>query len=351
MSLDEQLLKDFRAGKDINIERALLIASDAQTEEEVAAYTEKIDQIHEQFKAYRGAHPSEASPFETGEEIFDFLLSTNNGRYNGRKDELKTEIDAHLGEEDTSNEGLFAAIGRFLSRKKDTSTENTIGLKLFVMLGLRENLSLTALHGRDPSDNPEYHNDPKIEIRIRDGEEHVDVDTPENGYGVPRLDYRESPLITFVASAFMNHTVHTRNELSNEEEVERYKMALKLDPKNSLAHSNIGMIYLEAGFPKAARKELNIAIDLDERNHGAYAVRSQLHNQLGDHDAAIEDAKMAVYLRPHDLRYHNTLGMTYLGKGDLEMALECFNSGLSFNHTDPVLYMNKIHTEKQLANR
>lgn len=59
MTLEEQLMDDVRAGRDIDIEHALLIASGCETEEKVAEYRRKIDELDRQFKAYDNKSPLE----------------------------------------------------------------------------------------------------------------------------------------------------------------------------------------------------------------------------------------------------------------------------------------------------
>tara|TARA_Y100000310_G_C20226794_1_gene598334 strand:+ start:160 stop:630 length:471 start_codon:yes stop_codon:yes gene_type:complete len=49
MSLEVELLDNLRQGNEVNLERALLIVSGCQTEEEIAAYQQKIGWIQQRF--------------------------------------------------------------------------------------------------------------------------------------------------------------------------------------------------------------------------------------------------------------------------------------------------------------
>ena len=53
VDLEEQLVQDLREGGEASLERALLIASGLQTEEEVTAYTKKLNRIQEGFRDYK----------------------------------------------------------------------------------------------------------------------------------------------------------------------------------------------------------------------------------------------------------------------------------------------------------
>ena len=72
MTLEDKLMDDVRNGKQIDIERALLIASGCETEEKVYEYKTKLNEIEKQFHGYASARNVQGE-VETAKALHEFL--------------------------------------------------------------------------------------------------------------------------------------------------------------------------------------------------------------------------------------------------------------------------------------
>jgi arylsulfatase A-like enzyme/tetratricopeptide (TPR) repeat protein len=90
---------------------------------------------------------------------------------------------------------------------------------------------------------------------------------------------------------------------------------LDLDPRNGLAHENIGVVHLQARDYAAAEASLRRAIDLDPTLAGAHTALGVVLSVTGRRDEAIDVWKRAVAADPAELRALFNLTVTLSAAG------------------------------------
>ncbi len=124
MTLEEITLEQLKTGE-TSIERALLVVSGLQTEEEVAAYQVKLDFIQDDFEQ----EFSGGNDYETAEALFDYFWKTKPNRFNEENDFFLTDV-----------------INNQLDEDKNKPVGNCLGLtSLYSVLGQRLGLDLAVL--------------------------------------------------------------------------------------------------------------------------------------------------------------------------------------------------------------
>ncbi|WP_394821736.1 tetratricopeptide repeat protein [Pendulispora albinea] len=97
-------------------------------------------------------------------------------------------------------------------------------------------------------------------------------------------------------------------------------------PHDPELHTLIGTVYREQSLFEQAERAYATAIRLDPKMAGAYAGRGILREVRGDGgDAALEDFRIAIRLRPSEGAYANNLGVALYVRGryrDAEAALQ-----------------------------
>jgi lipoprotein NlpI len=126
---------------------------------------------------------------------------------------------------------------------------------------------------------------------------------------------------------------------------------MALDPASSIAHNNMGFVYLQQGRLAEAEREILAALGLDpewELAHANLAVvlvrqgklaeageaRVQLgymYLKHGKYDAAIDLFQKEVASRPGDAGAHNNLGAALLLRGQVGPAIGQFEEALRIN--------------------
>ena len=99
--------------------------------------------------------------------------------------------------------------------------------------------------------------------------------------------------------------------------IRTFRRLLDADPKNGLAHENIGIAHLQAREYGPAEKELRQALDLDPRLAGAHTGLGVVLAATGRRDEAIEAWKRAVDIDPAELNalFNVTLNLAAAGRG------------------------------------
>jgi tetratricopeptide (TPR) repeat protein len=131
---EDRLVEEIRAGREVSLERSLLVVSGLTAEQDLSTYRKKLDTIHEGYlKHLASRYPIGAPPrreyraFSRAQALFDYLWNAKPRRCGGNV--LLTDvIDAHLSPDP----------GRYVG--------SCVGLtSLYTVLGLREDLRLTVL--------------------------------------------------------------------------------------------------------------------------------------------------------------------------------------------------------------
>ncbi len=104
--------------------------------------------------------------------------------------------------------------------------------------------------------------------------------------------------------------------------------AARLDPRDSAALTELGLIYASRGDSAKARESLERALSL---NPGYSPARSHLGALLmaaGQTERGRAELKAAIQLNPLDWRLHITAAQAYEGRGMLRQALEEYRRGV-----------------------
>jgi tetratricopeptide (TPR) repeat protein len=105
-----------------------------------------------------------------------------------------------------------------------------------------------------------------------------------------------------------------------------YSTAIRLDPKDSSSHYNLGLVHEQLGERLRAVDEYGEAIRIDPKNAGAYARRGLILLDTNRLDRAISD-----FTRAHELEPGNSVplanrGIAYAWKNDRQRAEQDFQS-------------------------
>ena len=111
-----------------------------------------------------------------------------------------------------------------------------------------------------------------------------------------------------------------------EQAIPRFKEALRLDPTNDSATSNLAQAYKSVGKTSAAIDLIRATIK--ERQSGAlYNMLGGLHEESGEYMEAVQSFQRAVELDPNNEQYYFDLGMEYLSHFTFGPAGEVYRVG------------------------
>jgi len=218
MTLEDQMLDDIRAGKQVDIERALLIVSGCKTEEGIAKYKAKLDELDAGFRQYNRspifknesneyiAYIEERNPETVARNLHEFLWKRRGKKYE--------EIDNY-----DFAKGLDAQLA-------DREGYCAFHSALCIVLGLRNGLEMQALS------MPGH-----VAVRVMDNGRQIDIETTEmDGFdwqGYPRAKGR--PAIAIVADMLYNRGNAKARLGETRSAIRDYKKALKIIPEHTNA--------------------------------------------------------------------------------------------------------------------
>lgn len=304
MTLEDTLIAEIKQGKDFSLERALLIASGLQTEEEIAAYVRKIDQIQEYFHRYVKRLPSHKRLFHSKARLlFDFFWESKPKRYLEEKNLLTENIDAQL------------------SGNSEEPVGNCYGLTaLYTVIGAREGLDLSfAVFLADyfsPHINNKYRRG-YIENTSKDG-----YDLPPSFFTQKGFDLqREGGNLLLLSDAFNNAGFLKHKSGNYEEAINLCTKALMLDPLNQQALIGRGLAKVYLGDTEGGIQDINEAISINPKSAVPYTALGSLKEHLGDFAGAIQCYNTAIKLAPKYSDAYFNRGVAKKNLGDLEGAL------------------------------
>jgi tetratricopeptide (TPR) repeat protein len=123
-----------------------------------------------------------------------------------------------------------------------------------------------------------------------------------------------------------------------------YNQAIALDPKNSLAYINRGLLKNEKlNDVPGALADYNQAISLDPKNSDAYYNRGLLKYQnLNDSQGALVDYNQVIALDPKDSSAYNNRGsLKYEKLNDVQGALVDYNQVIALDPKNSLGYNNR----------
>ncbi|MFP3871210.1 MAG: tetratricopeptide repeat protein [Syntrophobacteria bacterium] len=289
-AVEDRIIEDIAAGKDISLERALLVVSGLQTEGEIAGYIRKLDQIHERFihKLEKKVSTSlstlrEYMPGLRAKLLFEYLWNTKPRRCNSNF-LLTHVVDAQLDPDVHCKVGMC------------------IGLtSLYTVLGLRENLNLTIVS-----------NDSHMLNRLRTAAKIYNIEhTDPLGFDSELADdsFHERPPISLVANVLNSRGLREERKENLAEALRNYNKAIALNPHYANAYNNCGNVKLKEKNYHGAIEDYDTAIELNVKFDLAYCNRAMARQKLGDYSGALRDYGRAIEIEPHyeEALYHRGL--------------------------------------------
>lgn len=305
-SLEEKLIQDVKDGRDVSLERALLIISGLKTEGEIRTYTQKLDQIYHGFiEKLTSKSPVSLSTLREymaaslAQSLFEYLWNTKPRRCDGNF-LLTNVIDAQLDPD--------------VNRK----VGSCVGLTaLFTVLGLRENLNLTILVS-----------DSHIVNRLRVDDTLYTVDNTDPlgfDYNLDEEIFVEYPAIMILANV-LNSRGMAQERLENFEQAKAdYSKAIAINPEYANAYNNRGNIKAGQADYKGAIADYNRAILLNSQFVEAYCNRGIAMENLGNHHEALEDFNKTIEINSKYIDGYLRRGMLRQDSGDYAGAIRDFD--------------------------
>ena len=105
--------------------------------------------------------------------------------------------------------------------------------------------------------------------------------------------------------------------------------AVRQDPRDPQALSDLGGLYFKLDFRPAAERLFRAALGHDPRLFSARVNLAKLCALTGRFDKAIGHYRLVLRGRPEDARLHNNLATAYAKKGDLTRALNHYRQALA----------------------
>ena len=133
----------------------------------------------------------------------------------------------------------------------------------------------------------------------------------------------------------------------------KYEEILKINPNNSEAYSNLGIIYKAKGDINSAIKCYLQAIKLDPKNKFVYNNIGNAFKEIKNYKMAIKAYSDAIKLNPKDFNAFNNLGIIYESLGDNTKAIAAYKQAVrinpkhakSVNNIGVVLYKQKKYEQ------
>ena len=119
------------------------------------------------------------------------------------------------------------------------------------------------------------------------------------------------PVLLFIALCYTDAGV-------TEEAIKVYYELLKIDPKNSQVHSNLGGLFIQEGDFETALKHYNKSIEFNPKNYFAYLNRANYYFRINEFENAISDAKQALEFKNNGVEAASLLTVIYALQGDEE---------------------------------
>jgi tetratricopeptide (TPR) repeat protein len=117
-------------------------------------------------------------------------------------------------------------------------------------------------------------------------------------------------------------------------------LAVALDPGNYKAWYNKGSLYLREGKPMESLDALNKCLVLNEYTK-AYFSRAMLYQGTGKPQLAIADADKVLKDQPQNARAYYIKADSYEQLGELERALENYNSAIQYDDKEPLFFIRR----------
>ena len=266
------------AGGPVPLERALLILSGLETDEEVSAHEGRIDAIFLRFLEKSGLRthlsPIRPPPYlhvDIARRLFEYLWTSKPRRF-GEPFLLAEVVDAQLDPDGSRPVGTCVGL-----------------TSLYSVLALRAGLSLSLMVSSDHLLN-----------RLRMGDRFIDLDhTDPLGFDCRSGEgFRELPLWTITASVLNSRGLRNERLGRFEAALLDYDRAIGVHPEYANAFNNRGNMRALRGDLDGALGDYGEAIRLNTGFSEAYCNRGMTRQRLGDGEGARRDYLRALALEP-----------------------------------------------------
>ncbi len=132
---------------------------------------------------------------------------------------------------------------------------------------------------------------------------------------------------------------HMRLEQWSEAETV-YRQALRRGLESADFHLNLGLVYFHRKDLAHAKKELEVALAMDDLNVEAYYRMAEVHRAGKGYEKAIEQYRRALEINPSYVYALNGLGMTLATIGRNNEAFDAFQTMVSVDPKGPRGYFN-----------
>ena len=304
--LETKLIEDFKTGKELSLERGLLIISGLKSEREIKTYGLTLDQIHSGFlKKQQSRTQTSWSPSlrymhsTRAKHLFEYLWNVKPMRCNSNF-LLADVIDAQLNPEVNHKVG------------------SCVGLtSLYTVLGLREGLDLTILVSDSHIVN---------KLSVDGNIYHIDnTDSLGFDYDLGEKYFIEYPAICLLANVLNSRGMAKEYAGDLYRAEEDYYKAITINPNYPNGHNNCGNIKLKRADYAGAIRDYDRAIELYAQHTEAYYNRGIAREGLGDIDGAVQDFDKAVELNPEGVDGYWRRGIARENLGDYGGAIEDFD--------------------------
>lgn len=128
-----------------------------------------------------------------------------------------------------------------------------------------------------------------------------------------------------------------------------FKKVIQLDPKNALAHKDLGMLYLYMNLVDWAEDEIKIALELEENNHYINFAYATFLNRTNDFLNADKYYKKTIEIYPKSADYLTYYAQNLVVMGKIEEAVLTLKKALDFEPLHPLarFELSKIYFSEQ----
>ncbi len=137
-------------------------------------------------------------------------------------------------------------------------------------------------------------------------------------------------IISFVF--FLTPTIQAASDV--EEEIEAYKMAIRINPDYADAHYNLGLAYGELDMHKEAIEAFKQAIRIRPDHADAHLNLGVACHKSGMYKESIEAYKEAIRINPDYADAHYNLACSYSLLGSVNKALESLGKAMDLGFND-----------------
>jgi len=125
-----------------------------------------------------------------------------------------------------------------------------------------------------------------------------------------------------------------------EQAIREYREALRINPDNAAAHSNLGNAFQAKDFPDEAIREYREALRINPDHALAHSNLGVALKAKGLVDEAIRKYREALRINPDDALAYNNLGNAFQAKGLLDEAIREYREAIRINPDEALEHYN-----------